>query len=431
MFHLRRMLSVALVLLFAAGAVSDAAAATRKAAKSSKTRTKSSARRAQTKRVVKRAPEPPKPPYQAYILLEPETGRVLVEHEADKPWAPASLVKMMLTLIVMEEVEQGTITLATPVTVSRTASRIGGSQVYLKEGETFPLEQLMRAIEIASANDACVAVAEAVAGSQEAMVARMNRRARELGMRHTAYANVHGLPADPGNPENTTTARDTGVLAREIVRRFPRVLQWTDTLEAPFRNGKFTLHSTNRLLLGMQPDVDGLKTGYHNGAGFNLVATAERSRVRLVSVVLGSPSPKVRADETIRLLNTGFAEYERRVVLKSGETLPELFYVNGSEHVYVRVAAASDLLVFGKKGSFSHVRLKVENVRHLTAPAKKGDPVGEIVAVLGGERVGSVPAVVNRDVPKARLTWRIWNWRTPRPSADEYSKAQQRLQAGF
>lgn len=433
---------IALAFALCAGAITPVEAATKKttssrSSKSAKAKKKTSSRTAKAKssksksratakaRTVKKAPEAPKPPYQAYIVVEAETGKVITEKQADRSWQPASLAKMMLTLIVMEHIAEGKIALDTPVKASAYASSIGGSQVYLKQGETHSLESMMQAIEIASANDACVAVAEAVAGTDSAMVELMNARAKSLGMGNTRYVNVHGLPPDAGKPDNVTTARDTSILARELVTRFPKLLEWTSTVEAPFRDGKFKLYSTNHSFLRNFPGADGLKTGYHSGSGFNLVATANRNGVRLISVVLGSPSPAVRANETMALLSNGYATHERRVVLKSGEAMSDLLYVEKSEHQYVPLKAGSDLTVFANKTDFSRVRLSLESVAELTAPVEDGFPAGTIVATLDGKRVGSVAAVVSQDVPKARFLWSFWNWRTPKPTVEEFLELRQ------
>jgi D-alanyl-D-alanine carboxypeptidase (penicillin-binding protein 5/6) len=391
----------------------------KKSSKASASR-KSAAKKVSARPAATKPAEPPKPPYQAYIVVEATTGKVVAEQNADKPWPPASLAKMMLTLIVMEEVEQGKVTWKTPVKTSVNASRVGGSQVYLEPGETHPLETMMRAVEIASANDAATAVAEAVAGSAAAMVERMNARARELGMKQTRFVNVHGLPPERGKPDNVTSARDMATLGRTLVTKHSKVLEWSSKVRAPFRDGKFQLYSTNHAFLEGFQGADGLKTGFHAGAMFNLVATAERNDTRLLAVMLGSPSLATRYAETSRLLEDAFMKTERRVVLKAGEVMPELFYVEGSEHQYVPLQAGDDLVVFAEKSAFSRVRVRLDETPRLAAPLGPGFPAGQIVATLDGRVVASVPAVVSQLVPKASLLWRVWNWRTPVPTVEEF-----------
>lgn len=241
---------------------------------------------------------------QAELLMEAKTGQVLLEENAHKTWKPASLVKMMLILLVAEHVEEGKIDWSDSVRVSAAASKMGGSQVYLKQGEVFPLEELMKAIAIGSANDASYAVGECVAGTAERFVEMMNERARQLGMHDTRYYNVHGLPAGRGKKDNVTSAFDCAILARELLKH-PKILEWTSTKTTTFRNGTLDLRNTNSLI-GSFPGADGLKTGFFSSSGFNIVATAEREGRRFIAVVLGSPSSKLRFSEAKRLLTHGF-----------------------------------------------------------------------------------------------------------------------------
>lgn len=237
------------------------------------------------------------------ILLNVSTGKVIHEQDADIPRSPASLVKMMTELLIMEDVEAGRLALSDSVTTSANASTMGGSQVYLKEGEVETVYALLQATAIASANDAAVALAEHVAGSEAAFVERMNRRAKELDCKGTTFVNVHGL--DIGKGRNVTTARDLMRIARALVSH-PLALELSSTRRAPFRNGEFWLDSTNKLLSKCQ-GVDGLKTGWTPRAGACFVATAHRQGVRLVSVVLGAPRGLGRFEVTEQLLEDGFA----------------------------------------------------------------------------------------------------------------------------
>ncbi len=239
--------------------------------------------------------------------MEAGSGQILLAENPHLPWTPASLVKMMGILIVVEGVNRGELDWSEPVKTSAEASRMGGSQVFLKEGEVFTLEELMRAIAIGSANDACYAVAEHASGSVEAFVERMNERARELGMTATRYVNVHGLPPGRGREGNITNAYDYAILGRELVKH-PKVLEWTSTRRTTFRDGSFILDNTNALIRSY-PDADGLKTGYLASSRFNLVATAWRDGVRLIAVVLGAPTNGTRYSEARRMLTIGFEFY--------------------------------------------------------------------------------------------------------------------------
>lgn len=243
--------------------------------------------------------------FKSALLMDAKTGTVLYAHRAEKKIYPASLVKMMVALIALEQVDMGLITLSDNVSISSQVRKVGGRQVYLSDGEVFPLGELLKAMIIFSANDAAAAVAEHIAGSQEDFVKLMNQKAYELQMAHTHFNNPHGLPPKDKVSYNTTTAYDLGILARELVN-YPKYLHWSSTQLDSFRAGSFQLLNTNRSLLRSFSGMDGLKTGFHRKAGFNLVSTAKRDGVRLVSVVTGTYSPKVRGKITASILNKGF-----------------------------------------------------------------------------------------------------------------------------
>jgi D-alanyl-D-alanine carboxypeptidase (penicillin-binding protein 5/6) len=248
-------------------------------------------------------------PYAAAILVEARSGESLFAHEPHRPWAPASLVKMMLALVAIEKVKARDAALEDSVPAPREAGRFGGAVVGLEPGERFPLREMMKAIVIHSANDAAVAVAEHLAGSAEAFVGLMNRRATELGMKRTRYATVHGLPSAKGREPDVTSAYDTAILARELLKH-PEILGWASKPVESFGEGRLALKNTNELI-GSYPGADGLKTGSHRAAGFNLVATAERDGSRFVAVVFGAPTSRARFAEAARLLDLGFASRRR------------------------------------------------------------------------------------------------------------------------
>jgi D-alanyl-D-alanine carboxypeptidase (penicillin-binding protein 5/6) len=252
-------------------------------------------------------PLPPRSaePYAGAIVVEARSGKAVFEDRADAQGYPASIVKLMDLLLVFEDVKSGRARLTDPVRVTAAASRIGGSQVYLKENEVFPLEELIYAVVIQSANDAATAMALHLAGSTEAFVARMNRRAAELGMKGTEFHSVHGLPPAPGQKPDVSTARDLALLSRELVLNHPRVLAYTSTTERGFRNNTFIMRTHNRLL-GDVPGCDGLKTGYFRLAGYSISATAQRDGRRLIAVVLGSRQRLVREAKTAEMLAQGF-----------------------------------------------------------------------------------------------------------------------------
>lgn len=255
-------------------------------------------------------------PYVGAIVVDAETAEVLFEDAADRKTYPASVVKMMDLLLVLEAVERGEVALGDPVRTTAEAARTGGSQVYLKENEVLVVEDLLYALMIQSANDAAMALAIHVGGSRDAFVARMNTRARELGMTSTRFTSPHGLPPSAGQEPDLTTARDIAKLAQVLLRR-PGAIRYTSTKTYAIRSGQFVMRSHNSLLQSF-PGCDGLKTGYFSAAGFSIAATASRGGKRMIAVVLGSESSRLRDQKTRDLLNLGFSLAKERA--RYGET---------------------------------------------------------------------------------------------------------------
>lgn len=236
--------------------------------------------------------EGPKPPFEAYAVADAADGSILEGQNMHLRWPQASLTKLMLAAVVADKIERGELRLGDPVTASKNAQGMGGTQVFLKAGETFTLDELMTAAMVESANDAAYAVAEHVAGSADGFAALMNRKARALGMTETEFHGVHGLPPSNGGAENLTTCNDMIRLAREALQH-PQILRWTSIEQTTFRSGTLVITNKNKLV-GRLPGVDGLKTGYTRRAGFNIVATGKNGGRRLIVVVLGSPESRVR-----------------------------------------------------------------------------------------------------------------------------------------
>lgn len=377
------------------------------------------------------AAAPSKGSYASAVVVAADSGETLVAHDADAPREPASLVKLMMSLIARDRAGTTTFNRLTPIRASAYASKMGGSQVYLKHNEVFTLAEMLRAMEIASANDTAVAIAEAIAGSTDAMVQLMNARARDLNMTGTTFANVHGLPTSPGKPRNVTTARDMATLARELIARHPDMLETTAIRTAPFRAGKFTLDNTNKHFLKAFKGADGLKTGYHDQAKFNIVGTARREDMRLITVVLGAASTKDRTREASRLLKYAFVTYKRDTVLEAGERLPDQVYVEGSAHKYAPLQVAGSLAIFAKRSEFQNVRIVPIDVPELRAPIAAGTPAGMIVAKLGSRELGTAPLVVAEAVDRAPFFWRLWHWRTPRPTRGRFMQPGAQLAGGL
>ena len=345
----------------------------------------------------------PNPPYAAALLLEAESGTVLFAHHSDVRRSPASTQKLVLELVVLELVKAGKISLADSVSVSRRAARTGGSQVFLKRGEVFTLGELMEAVAISSANDACVAIAEHISGSTVGFVELMNERAQSLGMHDTRVVNVHGLDNTPVGKGNLSTARDLSKIARALILAHPEALQWSSTRRKPFRNGKFMLRATNRLL-GRFQGLDGLKTGYTRRAGSCLVSTATRHNMRLISVILGASSTSVRNRETRRLLSWGFNNFSRVPIVKTGELMGKVVIDWGLEPEVRGLAQDTVMAVLTSEQEERIVR-RLELPEELPAPVAAGDELGKLRVSLGD----SLLAVVSIHAEKSIGRMGLWD----------------------
>ncbi len=343
------------------------------------------------------------------ILVDAETGQVLYAKDPDAPMHPASLVKVMTLLVALDAVEQKFASLDDRVRASAHAEAMGGSQVYLSQGEVHTLEKLLRAIAIASANDASVAVAEHIAGTEAAFVRMMNRRARELGMTGTTFVNSHGLPPEAGQDPNLTTARDVATMSRELIRRHPVVLEWSSVRREVFRERpRFVLENTNRLI-GTYEGADGLKTGFTQDAGYSLAATASRDGRRLIAVVMGASSDEARVLQAQRLLDLGFRAYRPVTVALEGEKVGTLRLRTGQPEA-VAVRAAQTLRVLTLGGDTSGVSRRVEFRQGLAPPVKEGEAVGWVVALLHGQEVARAPVLSERAMGRASGLTAFGRW---------------------
>ncbi|MTI60796.1 MAG: D-alanyl-D-alanine carboxypeptidase [Firmicutes bacterium] len=335
------------------------------------------------------------------ILMEYETGEIIFEKNPHMKLPPASMTKIMTMLLAVEAIEQGRAELADKLVVSEFAASMGGSQIWLEPGEEMTLEEMLRAIAIVSANDACVAVAEYLYGTEEAFVKRMNERARELGLKNTYYYNTNGLPADNEEIQgNYTTAYDLAVLAREILK-YPEVLKWTSTWIDYLRDGSSVLNNTNRLVrhyLG----ADGLKTGYTEEAKFCLTSTARRDSIRFIAVVMAADDSKTRFAEAAELLSFGFGTYQGYEVAVKDEFIAEVKIPNGKEET-ARGIIKEELIVPVKKGNEDSIRKEVFLDELIRAPLNKGDKIGELRAYKGNLLLKSSDIILDRDVEKAGI----------------------------
>ncbi|MFZ0658869.1 MAG: D-alanyl-D-alanine carboxypeptidase family protein [Candidatus Binataceae bacterium] len=337
--------------------------------------------------------------YAEACVMEPTTGTVIFEKNDHQPWPTASLAKMMLMLIVAEKLHDGSLKPTDQITSSTKAAKMGGSQVYLKEGETFSLDDMMQAVVVHSANDASVAVAEYVAGSTGAFVQMMNAQAAKLGMKDSHYYSVHGLPPGRGEQADVASAYDQALLARAILK-FPEVLRWSSIDTAPFRGGTFVLRNTNHLVRTF-PGCDGLKTGFYDKAGFNVVATAKRGNLRLVAVVLGTPHKLTNFKEAAEMMANGFAQYEMHPVASKGSAAPGAIAVTGGSVASIKPIFAGDAAVFTRRDEAAKtVELDYNLPPEVAAPLKAGQQIGTAQVMQDGKAIDTIALVAPTDVPK-------------------------------
>ncbi|EKD27321.1 MAG: Serine-type D-Ala-D-Ala carboxypeptidase [uncultured bacterium] len=245
-----------------------------------------------------------KDPYLGAIVVDADSGEVIFEKNADVKGYPASVLKLMDLLIVLDKIKEGVLKLEDQINVTAEAAKIGGSQVYLKEGEVFSVDELLYALMVQSANDAATALAIYIAGSKDAFVELMNQKAKALGMNNTEFHSIHGLPPAPDQQPDITTARDLVILSRELLK-YPDTLRYTSTFEKGFRNNTFGMRNHNSLL-GKVDGCDGLKTGYFTAAGYSMAATAKRKDKRVIAILLGCPQKQLRNQKVAELLAKGF-----------------------------------------------------------------------------------------------------------------------------
>ena len=345
-------------------------------------------------------------PYAAACAMEPTTGSVIFDHDMNRPWPTASLAKMMVMLIVAKKIADGSLKLTDKITTSAGATRMGGSQVYLKEGETFTLEEMMQAIVVHSANDATYAVAEYIAGSADACVQMMNQEAAALGLKNTHYYSVHGLPPARGEQADVASAYDLTVIARRLVT-YPDLMRWSAIDTTGFRNGTFQLRNTNHLVR-TYPGCDGLKTGFYYQAGFNVVATARRNGLRIIAVVLGSPRKDENFGEAATMMSQGFLNYEMREVARKGTPIAQTVAVKGGAISSFKPVWAADAAVFIKRGaqkdSFT-INYKLPTA--IAAPVKAGQPVGAGEIIVQGKPQPAIAIVAPADVARGSLLQRL------------------------
>lgn len=339
-------------------------------------------------------------PAKAGILIEAESGRVLFTQNENQRLPPASVTKVMTMLLIMEAVDGGKAKLSEEIVTSRLAAGMGGSQIYLKEGEVLTLDKMLEAIAVVSANDASAAVAEHLYGDTEEFIATMNRRARELGTKNTNFVNETGLP----DPDHYMSVADVALISRELIVNHPRILHYTSIETDSIRGGAFVLHNTNKLL-GTFRGADGLKTGHTKEAGFCLAATAQRSGMRLISVVFGAASNRERLQVTRKMLELGFRNYQRVLVAKKGDSMGDVQINDASGKVPVILGRELSAIVKREEADKVKQSVKVNDVK---APLPQGAVVGKATLTVNNEVVGEASVVTARKVARANIVVRFW-----------------------
>jgi len=327
--------------------------------------------------------------YHAALLEDADTGRVLYANNPNLIWPPASMAKMTLLLVAYDEVKAGRISFNTPVRISERSATTHGSRLGLHAGDVYPLGDLMKAALIKSANDAAVAVAEAVGGSVEATVRMMNAKAQSLGMTDTSYKTVDGLPPTPDHDVDRTTPLDLATVARALIHT-TNLLQWSGMQTALFDGGAVVLHNTNHLV-GHYEGCDGLKTGFTMEAGFNLTATARRGDMRLISVILGAPSNPERFIQTQKLLDWGFNNFAKVQLFKRGQALP--VHVQVEQGPSIQPVPEADLALVMRKSEVSDLKVEYSVPPVVSGPIALGAPLGQVIVHNGDEVMTKIDVV--------------------------------------
>ncbi len=327
------------------------------------------------------------------LLMEKETGTVLLEENAHEKLEPASVTKIMTLLLVMEAVDSGRISLDDMVTVSAYAAGMGGSQVYLEEGEQMPVSEMIKCVTVVSGNDCSVALAEHLAGSEGAFVTQMNQRARELGMTDTTFLNCTGLPAQG----HVTSAYDIALMSRELILNHPKIRDYTTIWMDSIRDGAFGLTNTNRLVRFYE-GATGLKTGYTSSAGYCMSATAERDGMELIAVVMKSPSINQRFEDAKSLLSYGFASYGLAAVYPEAPLAPVDVLLGTQAQVQPRLERDCRLLV--RKGEEGQVTTRLSLAENVEAPVEQGQTLGTLEVYVGDELRDTVPILASQGVER-------------------------------
>ena len=336
------------------------------------------------------------------ILIDAGTGKILYEKNIHEKLYPASITKIMLLLLAMEALENNKISLKDDVLITSNAAGMGGSQLYMEEGEVQKVEDLIKAVSIRSGNDTAVALAEHIAGSEELFVDMMNQRANELGMTNTNFVNTHGLHDD----NHYTSAYDISIMSRELLK-YPKVHEWLKIWMATLKVGKEKdsvqqMVNTNKLVKHYK-GANGIKTGYTSKSMYCLAASATRGNLTLISVILSSPSVSQRNQDSMKILNHGFANYDSIPIVKKGEVIKNVPVSKGNIE-NVNIVADNNLSILVKKGESKDVEREILLPETIDAPIETNTKVGEIICRINGEEKGRVDLICKDEVQKISLS---------------------------
>lgn len=340
-------------------------------------------------------PSPPKVDAPAYILIDQASGRTLASERADERAEPASITKLMTAYVTFRAIKEGRLKLDELVPISERAWRAEGSRTFLNVGDRVPVEVLLQGMIVQSGNDAATALAERLGGSEEVFGQLMTREAKRLGMKNSNFTNATGLP----DPALYTTPRDIAILSRALIGEFPQYYRWYSQREFVWNNIK---QGNRNGLLYSDPSADGIKTGYTESAGYCLASSAERNGTRMIAVVFGTKSPRIRERASAALLNYGFAFYETVGLRKAGDAVFKPRVYKGAEQ-YASVGPASNVQVTVARGTRSRLKTSTTLNEPLLAPLKAGQTVGEMRVLDGKTVIKRVPLVVNDEVAEGGL----------------------------
>ena len=345
---------------------------------------------------------PPSLAVKAYLLKDFNSGHVIATQNANMRIEPASLTKIMTAYLSFKAIKNGHLQLTQTLPVSETAWKVEGSKMFIEPNKPVTVDELLHGMIIVSGNDASITLAEGIASTEELFASMMNKEAQRLGMKNTHYVNATGLP----DPQHYTTAEDLSTLASALIRDFPEDYKRLYSVkEYAYNNIK---QPNRNRLLWLDPNVDGMKTGHTESAGYCLISSAKRDNTRRISVILGAPTDAARATESQKLLNYGFQFFDSTPVYKRGQTINQLRVWKGSENV-VASTVANDLYLTLPKGEYANVKAVISSTQPLIAPIKKGQVIGTVKFMLNGKMVEQRSIVAAKAVDTAGILGRAWD----------------------